>query len=330
MPAGQGGPPKAHARPHSDTPRVRAKADRALLVKELPAEAAAWSGGRSQRRPSLPASPTAALAQLHVAAAGDGAAAEELDEWAATRRSTNVTTSEEEDSDEDSSDSEDEGEFAGEALSRGWTDGLFGKKRDGSGAGLPPKPLGDPEDVVLVPRHRKADDSAAAASMRESTREGSVLSPDAGGTELRLATRRDGGLGSRNPDGTKGDKVYFVGIIDILQQYTTVKRAETFVKSFTHDVAQISCVPPDQYAARFAHFIRDAVDLTPAVQDGGSAASSPAPGAVLKDKAVAGKGSVAAAAAAEGASKTEVLSEVKAEDTTNEPATQSPETFLAI
>lgn len=42
-------------------------------------------------------------------------------------------------------------------------------------------------------------------------------------------SRKDGGINSRGPTG-RGDDIYFVGIIDILQQYNTNKRIETLVK----------------------------------------------------------------------------------------------------
>jgi hypothetical protein len=44
------------------------------------------------------------------------------------------------------------------------------------------------------------------------------------------------------------------GIIDILQQYNSFKRAETFFKSFKYDSRQISAVEPAWYARRFVDF----------------------------------------------------------------------------
>lgn len=43
-------------------------------------------------------------------------------------------------------------------------------------------------------------------------------------------SRRDGGINSRTPDEKRGEDIYFLGIIDILQQYNASKRMETFVK----------------------------------------------------------------------------------------------------
>jgi hypothetical protein len=50
-------------------------------------------------------------------------------------------------------------------------------------------------------------------------------------------------------------EIYYIGIIDILQEYNWWKRSETFVKSFTHDVHQVSSVDPTEYANRFVSFM---------------------------------------------------------------------------
>jgi hypothetical protein len=43
-------------------------------------------------------------------------------------------------------------------------------------------------------------------------------------------SRADGGINSRGLDGKHGDEIYYIGIIDILQQYNFSKKAETFFK----------------------------------------------------------------------------------------------------
>ncbi len=50
-------------------------------------------------------------------------------------------------------------------------------------------------------------------------------------------------------------EIYFMGIIDILQQYNTKKSIETFVKGFYLDKNEISSVNPEAYAARFCNWI---------------------------------------------------------------------------
>lgn len=43
-------------------------------------------------------------------------------------------------------------------------------------------------------------------------------------------SRRDEGINSRTPEGKRGDEIYYLGVIDILQQYNANKRVETIVK----------------------------------------------------------------------------------------------------
>ncbi|CAN0521983.1 unnamed protein product, partial [Ectocarpus sp. 8 AP-2014] len=49
--------------------------------------------------------------------------------------------------------------------------------------------------------------------------------------------------------------IYYLGIIDILQQYNTRKHAETFWKGLTHDRYEVSCVDPKLYYERFVDFL---------------------------------------------------------------------------
>ena len=51
------------------------------------------------------------------------------------------------------------------------------------------------------------------------------------------------------------EEIYFMGIIDILQQYNTRKQSETFFKGLMHNSKEISCVHPDLYGERFLLFV---------------------------------------------------------------------------
>jgi 1-phosphatidylinositol-4-phosphate 5-kinase len=53
--------------------------------------------------------------------------------------------------------------------------------------------------------------------------------------------------------------VDIVGIIDILQQYTTRKIAETFFKGMTQNKKEISSVNPELYGNRFIEFMEKSV-----------------------------------------------------------------------
>jgi 1-phosphatidylinositol-4-phosphate 5-kinase len=58
-----------------------------------------------------------------------------------------------------------------------------------------------------------------------------------------------------NADGTDADEVYYMGVIDILQQYNTRKHMETFFKGLKYDPEEISSVNPHKYARRFVAFL---------------------------------------------------------------------------
>lgn len=71
--------------------------------------------------------------------------------------------------------------------------------------------------------------------------------------------RRDSGINCCHGN-SRGDEIYYVGIIDILQQYNLSKRAENFFKGFTSDRDQISAVDAKKYAARFIAFMNENID----------------------------------------------------------------------
>jgi len=72
-----------------------------------------------------------------------------------------------------------------------------------------------------------------------------------------LFKRDDGGFWGMNVDGTQNNEIYYVGIIDILQQYNLLKFTENKYKSyFSRDCStKISALPPQKYAKRFIEFI---------------------------------------------------------------------------
>ena len=77
--------------------------------------------------------------------------------------------------------------------------------------------------------------------------------------------------------GPKGDrlyegKIFYMGIIDILQQYNARKRVETsFRKMENNGGLEPSCVSPEEYADRFVAFFEEysqkAVPKPPKVDD---------------------------------------------------------------
>merc|ERR1719263_788901 len=72
-----------------------------------------------------------------------------------------------------------------------------------------------------------------------------------------------GGLLSKGPapgkDGkvTPGHRVYFLTVIDLLQQFTTKKAAERILKTAkAFKKLDLSAIPPDEYASRFLNFMQ--------------------------------------------------------------------------
>jgi 1-phosphatidylinositol-4-phosphate 5-kinase len=66
-----------------------------------------------------------------------------------------------------------------------------------------------------------------------------------------------GGIAGMLPDNTPAGEVYYLGIIDILQQYDLWKMGETFVKTLAKpsNAKAISSVNPHFYAVRFVDFL---------------------------------------------------------------------------
>ncbi|KAL4866652.1 hypothetical protein BDV12DRAFT_131815 [Aspergillus spectabilis] len=65
----------------------------------------------------------------------------------------------------------------------------------------------------------------------------------------------DGGFRATHENGQPGQEIYYLGIIDCLTHYGTVKRVENFFKGLTHERTQISPIPPEGYGDRFVNFI---------------------------------------------------------------------------
>lgn len=65
----------------------------------------------------------------------------------------------------------------------------------------------------------------------------------------------DGGIRATHEDNTKGDEIYYLGIIDCLTHYGVIKRMEHFLKGITKVESQLSAIPPFRYGERFLRFI---------------------------------------------------------------------------
>ncbi|CCW68831.1 unnamed protein product [Phytomonas sp. Hart1] len=70
----------------------------------------------------------------------------------------------------------------------------------------------------------------------------------------------DGGLLSLpicvpGDDALMREEVYYIGLIDVLQEYNSTKMLENFAKGFVNDRTQLSAVPPKEYAERLCRVI---------------------------------------------------------------------------
>ncbi|KAI9280007.1 hypothetical protein BY458DRAFT_553428 [Sporodiniella umbellata] len=66
----------------------------------------------------------------------------------------------------------------------------------------------------------------------------------------------EGGFRSTDENDGSTDKVYYLGVIDILTRYGLIKKAEHFFKSFTQDKSTVSAIKPELYGKRFIKFIQ--------------------------------------------------------------------------
>jgi 1-phosphatidylinositol-4-phosphate 5-kinase len=77
------------------------------------------------------------------------------------------------------------------------------------------------------------------------------------GEKISEFQRFYGGVLSEPIDDQGAREIYFIGIIDLLQAWTNVKKMENVLKGFKYDRSKISAVNPKDYALRFQHFVGD-------------------------------------------------------------------------
>jgi 1-phosphatidylinositol-4-phosphate 5-kinase len=64
-----------------------------------------------------------------------------------------------------------------------------------------------------------------------------------------------GGMFARDTDDEPLAEIYFLGVIDILQNFGVRKKLENMIRSITEDSNGISALPPDPYSNRFLGFV---------------------------------------------------------------------------
>merc|ERR1711879_6067 len=109
------------------------------------------------------------------------------------------------------------------------------------------------DDNSLFPR------TSQGTTRRELDEELAELYRDDTSMDNSTFTHEDGGMCIMNEDGTKGNEIYFVGIIDILQRYNQRKKVENFFRGMKIDRTTISAAPPELYARRLCDFMESKV-----------------------------------------------------------------------
>lgn len=100
---------------------------------------------------------------------------------------------------------------------------------------------------MLIKRERPVPLDKAAAKMPEE-----ILDE----RKYHVFYADDGGFRATHENGAPGEEIYYLGIIDCLTHYGTIKRIENFFKGLSNDRTQISPIPPEGYGDRFIKFIR--------------------------------------------------------------------------
>ena len=113
---------------------------------------------------------------------------------------------------------------------------------------VPLTPVGAPTGSVGAP-HRGAPSLGGYAAVNSALGGNGIVPVDG-----RCFTADQGGMLTYLHPG-RSPAVYYVGIIDILQEYNTWKASETFLCGVVHDRKHISSVNSKEYAQRFLKFI---------------------------------------------------------------------------
>ncbi|KAJ5116385.1 hypothetical protein N7456_000733 [Penicillium angulare] len=100
---------------------------------------------------------------------------------------------------------------------------------------------------MLIKRERPVPLDKAAAKMPEE-----ILDE----RKYHVFYSDDGGFRATHESGQPGEEIYYLGIIDCLTHYGTVKKLENFFKGLSHDRLQISPIPPEGYGDRFINFVK--------------------------------------------------------------------------
>ncbi|KAK7685374.1 hypothetical protein QCA50_011236 [Cerrena zonata] len=123
-------------------------------------------------------------------------------------------------------------------------------------------------EVSLIRRKTqvKGPSSPEAIAMRRIMREsdpqrlgsGTIKLPDedTGERQHFIFYQNEGGLRATDEANAEMDTIYYLGVIDILTPYNSLKKVEHFWKGLSADRHKISPVPPTEYGERFFSFMK--------------------------------------------------------------------------
>lgn len=145
-------------------------------------------------------------------------------------------------------------------LSRGNEDGLRDKTLQVFQPGLDKNEENPQGSLIRTPS--KLEHARRVRELRESVKKERPVPMEAATDIMPDEANRtgffykdDGGFRATNLDNTAGPKIYYLGIIDCLTRYNTVKKAEHFWKGMGGHEPEISPIPPQRYGERFIRFI---------------------------------------------------------------------------
>ncbi|KAI0703017.1 SAICAR synthase-like protein [Cytidiella melzeri] len=118
--------------------------------------------------------------------------------------------------------------------------------------------------IKRKPTQVKGTPSPEVIAMRRLVRESdpqtleSITLPeeDHGERQHLIFYQEDGGIRATDEENNNLDHIYYLGIIDILTPYNTLKKVEHIWKGLSADIHKISPVPPAEYADRFFSFMK--------------------------------------------------------------------------
>ncbi|TID28345.1 hypothetical protein CANINC_002523 [Pichia inconspicua] len=108
--------------------------------------------------------------------------------------------------------------------------------------------------LLLGIRHLNVSEDDVSSSYQ---RISMIVHQNVPGAHKNTIFETGGGIRGVDSQGEDMEIVYYIGIIDCLTNYSTLKKLETFFRTLRYRREAISAVPPHEYGSRFLKFISD-------------------------------------------------------------------------